>query len=1579
MAVQAMQQITDPSEVIGIRLQNVNLKSMLVVPDNTQGVEVCLSFYPEADSRTSMSNLWKRFEISSYDQQTEEWVEHCIGRVSADLKKALNPIDGSRNVEEDKAEWSNFIQSRESICALPVDFDPFYAHLRDIQINHGISFRKLSNVAISDREHGLMTGDITVPDIKGLMPKQHSHDHLIHPTTLDNAFQAAFAAIYDLNGKTMLRRGCVPSSVEEIWLSTTDLSSEPGTTLRSTCEAIPGLHDSFESDIYAWDPSTKTKLFSLVGAKMAPFKADRTDDAANDTRTTYSIDWQPDLNLLTSQDLQRLLPPLEASTDDYEAQLNWFSKLQLASALLATDGLLATREVDESSLEPQHKSYRSLLRGIAADISIDSIPYVPLETWLNYSRNSGLKKKLYREVQAKNTDGEVLIRTGSKISSILKKEVTTESLLFDKDDIFAVRDKDYLSRGSILPVLTQYLRILRRSYRSMRILDVRGRFGDLSEHVLEALNEGVDVQPIEKYVVGSLSEDGLVPLRKRLATWKDIVTYKTFDLAADPLEQGFEANSFDLIIANNYVHTMPNVEHIFQQLNTLIKPGGRMLVLEQTRPESLHTNISFGSLPVWWEATESFRKSGMFANKAEWDKALRNTGFSGINFDAACSKYADFADFSLMESRAIKGLSQATAVSSEMLIISQNDSEILRSFIKKLTHAGVKYSVSKLDTVQTENLADKAVVSFLEIEQPILNNLDNNTFQKIRELLIASSSLLWVTGDPLNQPEYQMATGLLRTIRWEQDRDNLNLVGLSLDGEANATAESNADAVLRVLKHQFFGEGIVGPNANAEYRVRNQVIETNHIVKNSKAGTAIDAKLLQPKPTPTHWDEITRPVRLISPHPGVDSLVWATDEDYKGTPLADYEIEVDVRAVGLNFKDLLVAMGEIAQPGFGHEAAGIVHAVGTSVTGLKPGDRVMCLGDPSPGRMGTLRTYARVHSGLAIKIPESLSFEVAAGLPVIYGTVLYSLGHIARLRAGEKVLIHAAAGGIGQAAIQYAKVKGAEIFVTLSSLEKKQFIVDSFNIPEDHIFSSRDLTFSQGIKRIAPKGVDVVLNSLSGEALRQSWDSVAPFGRFIEIGKLDLQSGARLDMTPFLYNVTFAGVDLNALAEERPEICQDILKEIMELWSAGRIHEARPTQALGYGQLKEGMRLLQTGKSIGKITLVPGEHPVSALPAPLSPLELDANASYVLAGGLGGIGRSIALRMAELGAKHLIFFSRSATVHEAGQETISKLKDLGCTSHVFQCDISDEARLGQVFAEIKEKLPPVKGCIQCTFVLRDGAFHAMTHNDWQTALAPKVSGSWNLHNLLPDVDFFLMLSSITGIVGNRSQANYNAGNNFQDALARYRVSKGQKGTSINLGAVVGIGYIAENSEYAGKHTFKVANQQNEEEVLTAVEYLIDHRYHSTVTPTSAQLICGLRTPTSFSVGNEEPPTHLQYPMFSQLPPALAGSAKAIGGDVAQSVTRVRDHLQVASTQDEAAQIIVKAIKLKMADLLNVPGDDFDDSLNVRANGVDSLIEMEFRTWLAKELGATVPLKDLAKDLNQLSTRIATLSSFTSFS
>jgi NADPH:quinone reductase-like Zn-dependent oxidoreductase len=312
----------------------------------------------------------------------------------------------------------------------------------------------------------------------------------------------------------------------------------------------------------------------------------------------------------------------------------------------------------------------------------------------------------------------------------------------------------------------------------------------------------------------------------------------------------------------------------------------------------------------------------------------------------------------------------------------------------------------------------------------------------------------------------------------------------------------------------------------------------------------------------------------------LNKLHFIEDLQYDNMPLAAGEIDVQVQATGLNFRDVLVAMGHISGQNIGLEGAGIVNRTGSDITYFRVGDRV-CFG---PANSGSFATFARLPAEYVGKIPNSLTMEEAASVPVNFITALYSLRDVARLKRGESVLIHAAAGGTGQAALQLARLIGAEIYATVSTIEKRQMLVATYGISEDHIFSSRDLSFAAGVKKITSgRGVDVVLNSLSGEALHRSWECLAPYGRFIQLGKRDAMSSGTIDMSVFLRNTVYAGVDVAELYKQKPAKCESLLRDIMDMFASEQLLPVHDITVLRYTDLEAGFRLLQSGKSMGKV------------------------------------------------------------------------------------------------------------------------------------------------------------------------------------------------------------------------------------------------------------------------------------------------------------------------------------------------------------------------------------------------------------
>ena len=358
-----------------------------------------------------------------------------------------------------------------------------------------------------------------------------------------------------------------------------------------------------------------------------------------------------------------------------------------------------------------------------------------------------------------------------------------------------------------------------------------------------------------------------------------------------------------------------------------------------------------------------------------------------------------------------------------------------------------------------------------------------------------------------------------------------------------------------------------------EYEMRNDKLCINRIVESNSLNDYVYSKLEPQTRSKRAFGIQALALRVGSPG-FLDTMEYVEDEFEQ--PLAPDEVEVKVRAVGVNFKDVLVALGRLSQSGLGNECAGIVTRAGPEATQV-PGDRV-CL-----CALDAYKSYVRSKTSLVFKIPDTLSFPEAASFPVAFSTAYHALCRTARLSAGETVLIHSAAGGTGQAAIQMARFLKAEVYATVGSNEKKKLIMDLYGIPSDHIFSSRGLSFVKGIPRMTQgRGVDVVLNSLADEGLQGSWDCLAAFGRFVDIGKKGILARKKLPMLPFNENRTFAAVDLTHVLRERPDLMRQNMDAILPMVRDGHFTPPRPLHIYSNPRIEEAFRYLQSEENTGK-------------------------------------------------------------------------------------------------------------------------------------------------------------------------------------------------------------------------------------------------------------------------------------------------------------------------------------------------------------------------------------------------------------
>lgn len=483
------------------------------------------------------------------------------------------------------------------------------------------------------------------------------------------------------------------------------------------------------------------------------------------------------------------------------------------------------------------------------------------------------------------------------------------------------------------------------------------------------------------------------------------------------------------------------------------------------------------------------------------------------------------------------------------------------------------------------------------------------------------------------------------------------------------------------------------------------------------------------------------------------------------------EIVVAPRAAGLNFRDVMYALGvlpeEALEAGFagaslGMEAAGIVVAAGKNVSDFRPGDEVICFAPDC------FDSHIVTPAKAAVRKPRQIGFEEAATIPTAFFTVQYALDYLARTRKGERVLIHGAAGGVGLAAIQVARHLGADIFVTVGTPEKRR-LMTQLGVPSDRIFDSRSLHFADEIMRITKgEGVDVVLNSLAGEAIYRNLGLLRPFGRFLELGKRDFYENNRIGLKFFRNNLTYFGIDADQLMVERPELAQELFSDIIKRFEDG-IYTPLPYRAFDASRISDAFRLMQKSGHTGKIVIRP---PLASPPSAREQhpdFTVRPDASVFVSGGLSGFGLATARWFAAKGAGGLVLAGRSGPSSEEAKAAIAELESLGVKVIARACDVTNLDSVTALFDEAEKAGVPVRGIIHAAAVFDDGTLESLSQRQYQRVIEPKILGGLTLHNasLGRELDFFVFYSSITTAFGNPGQANYVAANSFLEALAQH--------------------------------------------------------------------------------------------------------------------------------------------------------------------------------------------------------------------
>ncbi|PNP44248.1 hypothetical protein TGAMA5MH_03854 [Trichoderma gamsii] len=1483
-----------------IQFKKIVIDRPLLIQEDAFGAEVFTLLRPYSVTSRDSSQKWQEFRIYSISPNNES-TEHCRGLI------ALSEDVGKLDVKPDTATGS--LQNGDgSALWTQLESKQLYKLLSASGNDYSGCFANLDNISASPWESN---SELTVQDVKAIMPGGHQEVHHIHPTTLEGCFLATLSGVKLADG---LDGPQVVTSIDELYIPT-DIDLQPGHKLSVAAKSTPYGLRQHSSRIVATDNANNV-VVRVEGIKFSSLGSYQADANGDEHPLSHQVEWLVDPFSSTKQAVAEYCQRnLDQKSQEQQKSLDPIS----LSIIKDTLGQLSSE--DEHLITGHLRRFYDWMRGQ------DTANALPLSS---DNKTQGIANQLLARI-APHLPG---ILRGNQEFPIDETQLHN---LYSEDDGF----------NRCHAQLAEYLKLVQYKVPNLRVLEVGAGAGNLTFTLLEALHgEKRDYATTPgTYVYTDVSESSTASAQEKLKKFENVVEFKPLDIEQSPAQQGFEPGSFDVIVASNALHATHNLENTLGHLKSLLKPGGQIAFAELTAP-SLRWGVLCGSVQSWWLGAEDGRTSSPLVSTPEWDKALVKSGFSGVSLELKDYDSDQDHEVSLLVSHAANiGLK---AHAEKISIFTGKDSDSVASELRRALAA--QYLETAVSTVSlSEEVSSPGTYIFLpEVSEDALLRASENDWDSVQRLLANAKAVLWVTKGPsLAEPEPHRAliTGLARSLR--SSRPDLSFFTLDI-----GTGSDEASAILQVY------ENYLGPNASPysasewELAFYNGSIVIPRLLENEAVNQQVKDAVSRHHPREEVYNDASRSLGLRISSVGVlNSLYWADSELHTAAPKPT-QIRVQVENFALNFNDMLTTTGQLeGNSSLLLEGSGkVVHVGDASRTKLSVGDRVSFYAPDG------LATVSNVDVRHAVKIPEGIASDAAAATPLAYSTALYALRNIARLQQGESILIQSGAGAVGQASIALAKALGAEdIFVTVGSPDRAEFVNKAFGIPTERIFSSRDLDFGDRLlKQTNGRGVDVVLNSLSGDAFSESCSAVASFGRIVQLCERDVANNGQLGLEALQKNASLSVLNMAFLARERPAVFQELLQTSFNMLQEGKLALMSPITTSHASNVAEQLRVMQAGDQLGKAVFkLDSSLPLKIQPQKPKSAALRENSSYLVAGSNGSLDVAVAKYLAKLGASRVI--ARQGSNIEFLAEEI---RQLGADLAIIPCSASDRP----IADQLKEASAgaPLKGIVLGDSETHDADVQALTHSQWSTAIESSTAGILSLQNAFgSELDFFLLLNSTSSVVGGPEQGIAGAIGAFRDSFARSQASQGFPVKAIDIGTVQ-----QENLDDAQDTPPSSDIQpQKIEEVLAVINFAIQNPI--AVNPSQAQIVCGasLFAPDPSSPATRRPDARFAH-VWSRAAPRVSKSGK--------DAFDVQAVLRSASSAEVAVDAVYTGLKEKLAGLLSVATKEIQSDRSVSSYGVDSLISVELRNWITGHLGGHVQMLELMSSLSmmQLSDLIA---------
>ncbi|KAL7937160.1 putative polyketide synthase [Trichoderma chlorosporum] len=1549
MAIEAVQQmVPGDREVAGFHVKQADFISPILVQETWEDrTETQVHLHPQDVSQGPDTDDHLGFEIDIFSYTREKWTKCFHASIEVDYKESTSSYGiERRQLSHSKArQW--FTQAAES-CVWPVDSAVLYRDAAEVGLQYGDWFQLVHDVQWDAKATAVASVDVS--------RERYRTNSLVHPAVLDQAFHVLRVS----SGQQFAAN--VPIRLVDAWFASSPKWQTPGTgSIRwiSTSTSAVAFEDAQgygERGTLAALADDGTVLCTIERAVTA---AVSNETASKDKKLLYSTEWKPQISLLEPQQLSLACKADPLERDETTVVAN---HVKICSAL----DLVSVRVL------------QNLDRAMVPDALARHVEWME-----HHVRNMTPEDRLLGEtigeddLEARLAEVEEVLPAwklyttcARKLPQILTGEIDPLQVVFESDQaevFYADLFQKLCQDGRLGTVLD----LISHETPTQRILEVGAGTGGMTGHVLSLLQhreQRTGGPSFAEYTYTDISPMFFERAGDRWPHLKDQgrLTFKTFNLDRPIEEQGFQIGSYDLVVAASVLHATPYLEATVRNVRRALKPGGRLILLEVINPDDIATNFMAGLVPGWWVAREEWRPHSAAVPEHLWDKCLRDNGFSGNDVVLRDYKSDTCHIMSILISTAVEEHKETPEAKQGKLIIvvdeqkSYRQTRLAELVQKELDPEGTRsssicgFSLNELSQSLSDTTQDDIVVCIAEVHnRPLLSQLNEDSFKCLQYLVGNAKKLLWATASSTDSEEYAsygVMQGFFRTIRNEQ-ADN-RIISLSIEGKVNSLESA------RFIAKTFHASFESSTSKEVEYLVRDGFLMTGRAVEDVSGNNTLasfSSRQLQQKA----WYDGPALQLSIGTYGALDTLRFVRDSKHD-TDLGANEVEIDAKAWGLSRKDVQTVMDrQNIHNGLrlGAECAGIVTRVGRDCDSFKPGDRV-CMVAP-----GCMRQYPRGSEKAVCKIPQSMSYETATSILIPSMTAYHAFIDVARLDREEKVLIHTAASAAGLVAVHIAQMQGADIIATCSTPSERDILTKTMGISEDRILHNDGVALSQGLMQLTDGyGVDVVFNQLASEDVVQaSCKCLAPGGRFLDISRYASHSNVDIPTSIFDRNTSFSVIDVLDL---NLRTTSKLLKKSVELMEQGHIQHLQPLRCFNASEVVEAFQEVQNSHISGRVVVKPqADDVVSKFIQEQQPWKFEADASYLIAGGSGGLGRAIAKWMVSHGAKNLIIPSRSGASSKAAKEMVEELTARGINIVTPKCDVASEEELSDALDDCSRTMPPIKGCINAAMVLQDAVFQSsMTFEQWSLTMRSKVQTSWNLHSFLPkDLDFFIMLSSIAGVIGQMASANYAGGCTYQDALVRYRLAHGQPAVSLDIGWMRNIGIVAENSAYQRQRQSLEDMKQIEDTELLATLAMYcapNSQLSHTVAQAQGQVLLGLKTPADLLSKGRNPPELMDRPLFAPFSSIAGSGAAASNGANTNQEAAAGARFRQAVDAGERADIVLRALAARLARAMSISSDDVESNKTLSHYGVDSLMSVDLRNWLGREFGATLSVFDI---------------------